>query len=182
MIKARGVEPVKVTEESIARVPRMESGVLPERHWDTLQQKHRALLAFIRDDEPGTEAIAYYTLDMRELARYKGEQGAGYVSSTRYGVPHIAMHTHPDGKIFTLDDIRPFIQNENTMFMSAVGNDGSLYTLEKIKKFIASEVVHCYIDALKTIPDPRAGMDEHLQFLEQFYTSIQKYGFKFRKG
>ena len=171
-----------VTDESIARVPRIESDVLDERHWDTLQQKHRELLAFIRDDEFGTEAIAYYTMDMQQLAKDKGEPGAWRVFPKNFDVPHIVMHTHPAGGPFSLNDFHPFITNQNTMMMCAVGHDISVYTLEKLPGFEAANAIHTIIDAARKAPDPRIDLNGHIEFVIEVYKSIQKYGFVYREG
>ena len=170
---------MRVTDESIARVPRIESDVLDERHWDTLQQKHRELLEYIRDDEFGTEAIAYYDFNMRELTKYKGPPGAGQVPSTRFNVPHIVMHTHPDGRTFTQRDVRRFLSNDNMLTLSAVGNDGSLYLLEKMPNFNLDAAD--YMFAKESLNDEYyESPEKYVELMETFLGQLSSAGIRYK--
>jgi hypothetical protein len=173
---------VEITESGIERVPVVESSVLTEEYWETLRNEQRELLRFVRDDEPGTEAAAYYTMDMRLLSRYKGVPGAGHVYPTDFDVPHIVMHNHPYGMTFSLNDFHPFISNANTIIMRAVGNDGAVYSLEKLPDYEAASAIHAFIEAVKKAPDPVSDIEEYIRYTEKTYTAMLQYGFVYRKG
>jgi hypothetical protein len=173
---------VKITDESIKRIPIVESDVLPEQYWEKLRDEQRDLLRFVQSDEPGTEAIAYYTMDMRRLTRYKGIPGAGEVFPMRYDVPHIIIHTHPDGMTFSLNDFVPFMENPMTEIMCAVGNNGIIYTFEKLPGFEAANAAREFISAQKNAPYYKDDYKGYVNFADNFYTSIQNYGFKYRIG
>ena len=72
--------------------------------------------------------------------------------------------------------------NENTMLMSAVGNNGTVYTLEKLPNYEAAKVTHKYRAALEYMPDPTADPEGYISFIDQFYYSLREYGFIYRKG
>ena len=173
---------VTITDESIERIPIIESDVLPERYWETLRSEQQELLRYVRDDELGTEAVAYYTMDITMLGRYKGLPGARQVFPTRYDVPHIVVHNHPDGRTLSINDFIPFIDNPMTKIMCAVGNNGTVYTLEKLPEFEAANAVRVFMDAHVNILDPKITLIEHIEYTETFYTSTVKYGFLYRKG
>lgn len=172
---------MKVTDESIATIPRIESDILNYRYWNTLQQKHRELLEFIRYDEPGTEAVAYYSLDMRELAKYKGPSGAESVPSRIVPELHYIMHTHPYGGTFSLTDVAKFLGSENTLGISAVGNDGSLFTLEKLQSYDVSAVGRYYNDVKHKKPNSETDPDGAVRFMEEFCEYMNGHGFIYRR-
>jgi len=173
---------VRITDESIERIPVLESDVLSEEHRETLRNEQRELLRFIRGDDDGTEAVAYYTLTMERLNRYKGDPGAWQVFPTRYNIPHIAMHNHPAGGTFSLNDFHPFISNPNTKAMYAVGHDGVVYSLEKLPFCEAANAIHVFIDAAKNAPNPKENLNKFVDFIDEVYTAIHKFGFVYRKG
>ena len=172
---------MRVTQRSIARVPRIESDVLDEWHWDTLQQKHRELLEYVRDDEIGTEAIAYYDLNMRELTKYKGKPGAASVLPSEIFQPHYVMHSHPDGCTFSIGDVAKFLGDENALGISAVGNDGSLFTLEKRPNYDVSAVAYYFSTVEHEMPDPQKDPCEMVRFMENFCNHMNGCGFIYRK-
>ncbi len=173
---------VEITEINIQRVPIVESCALPQEYWETLRAEQQELLRFVREDEPGTEAAAYYTMVMRLLSRYKGEPGAGNVYPKKFDVPHIVIHNHPYGMTFSLNDFHPFISNANTIIMRAVGNNGTVYSLEKLPEYEAANAIHAFIESVKKAPDPASNTEEYIRYADTVYTSIQKYGFIYRKG
>jgi hypothetical protein len=173
---------MKITDEAISRVPILESHVLSGEHWETLRVEQRKLLKYIRGDKPGTEAVAYYTMDMERLTRYKGLPGAGDVFPTRFDIPHIAVHNHPDSRTFSLNDFKPFIDNPAMEVMSVVGHNGSVYALERLPDYEAANALFSFVEAVSNAPYPLADIDGHIAFVESFYVSLRKFGFVYRKG
>ena len=172
---------MNITDDNVARVPLVESDVVPKQHWETLRQKHQELLTFVKDDTPGTEAIAYYSLRMRELAKYKGEQGAGIVFGSRFNIPHIAIHTHPDGETFTLQDITRLIMSDNMLALSAVGNNGVVYWLEKeANADLGGAKALLSIEFLKK-SDYLSSPERYIALVEEFLNSLKAYGVNYEK-
>jgi hypothetical protein len=173
---------VEISDSSIERIPIIESSVLSKDHWVKLRDEQRELLRFVREAEPGTEAAAYYTMDMQLLTRYKGESGAGHVYPKMYDMPHIVIHNHPYGMTFSLNDFHPFISNANTIAMRAIGNNGAVFSLEKLPEYEAANAIHAFIEAVKRAPDPAVDMEEYIRYADSVYNAIQEYGFVYRKG
>ena len=163
------------------RVPRIESSALGGMHSDWLQQKHRELLSYVKDDLPGTEAVAYYGLDLNELSKYKGAPGGFSVPSMQFDVPHIALHTHPDCLTFSAGDLDRFMLSDNMRLITAVGNDGSLYYMEKTAKFDFVEAYRDYRYAIDMSPDYKDSPEKYSEFIDSYLTSQGNVGIIYGK-
>lgn len=129
------LRPIKITDEAIAKVPRAETSLLTPAGNARLQERHRDLLRYVQDDPPGTEAIAYYDLQMRELARRKGKPGENKVAGIKVDVPHLVMHNHPSGTTFTHDDVLNFVNHPTQKILTAISNNGNVYIIEKMSSY-----------------------------------------------
>ena len=106
--------------------------------------------------------------------RYIG--GQNQVSATSYNVPHIIMHNHPDGLLFTHEDVARFISNGDTMIMSAVGNNGSLYVLEKTEEYNAAGFIRYLHETVLSHPDSTTSPEKYIQFMEDLLKGVNEYG------
>jgi hypothetical protein len=175
---------MRVTDESIAQMPRVESVVLSERHWDTLQQKHRALLERVRDLPDGTEYAEIYDLTLSRLSTADGIYGDNRVVVKNHGVPHIIIHNHADCTPISLEDFSSFIKRPFTVSIQAVGHDGSVSVLEKLPNYNAAKAIHEYIktlDKVDNIIDADANRADIVIAIETFLNSLNSYGFKYRR-
>ena len=100
-----------------------------------MQEAHRELLRAVKDKPVGTEAGAIYTPDMRLIERRIGEDAAQTLSLPRCTVPHISIHSHPSGEIFSARDLESFFYNEEMNGMAVVGNSGKVYIILKSVKY-----------------------------------------------
>ncbi len=182
IIKSKGGMPMRVTDESIEKVPAIKSAFIGPKHEEQLRSAHQDLLRYIRGDVPGTEAIAYYTKDFVQLARYKGDSGANAVFPTNFSTPHFLMHNHPDGGTFSPNDFYGFIKNGNTGLMTAVGNDGSLYYLEKTQYYNASAALRKYIGLVDEIKESSLDWESVNRLMEGFLESLTEDGFIYGRG
>jgi len=175
---------LRVTDESVARVPRIESDVLDERHWDTLQQKHRALLEAVRDLPIGTECMMAFDLSMNQLGDAIGLPGDHSVSMKRYKTPHILIHNHADSSPLSLDDFESFVIRPGTLSLTAVGHDGTVSILEKLPGYDTAGVRHKYMGTISNLEAALSNGEQHGEvsnITEQFLSSLSEYGFRYRR-
>lgn len=177
ILKDMELKPIPITDEAIARIPAVQFQALNKEQSKTVQELHRALLEFVRKEPPDTEAIAYYDLDLNLLSRYTG--GQNQVSATSYNVPHIIMHNHPDGLLFTHEDVARFISNGDTQIMSAVGNSGSLYVLEKTEEYNAAGFIRYLQEMGLSHPNRNASPEKYIQFMEDLLKGVNEYGINY---
>ena len=168
----KDTEPVAlpITDDAIRRVPLIRPRGWKQEQAQRLQEAHRELLRAVKDKPAGTEAGAAYTLDMQLIDRQIGEDTDHSVVMRRCTVPHIFIHNHPSGAVFSYTDLTSFALNETMQGMTAVGNDGNVYVLSKaedydgfyfikslselsplLKGFVDAHDVKGYIQAIETL-------------------------------
>lgn len=126
---------IPVTDEAIQRVPQIRPQGWTTEQAERLQEAHRDLLRAVQSKPVGTEAGAVYTPDMRLIERRIGEDAAQTVSLPRYTVPHISIHNHPSGEIFSVRDLDSFFYSTDMIGMAVVGNRGNVYAVLKSAQY-----------------------------------------------
>lgn len=122
---------IPVTDEAIQRVPQIRPQGWTAEQAEQLQEAHRELLRAVQSKPVGTEAGAVYTPDMRLIERRIGEDAGQTISLPHYTVPHILIHSHPSGEVFSARDLESFFYNEEMIGMTVVGNSGKVYVILK---------------------------------------------------
>lgn len=175
------LKPIPITDKAISSVKPVNSGILSKKQQKQLAKKHKELLQYVKSNEVGTEAIAYYDMNLKELARYKGK--IGHVDGRTIKGAHIAMHNHPSGNTFTHTDIVSFINDGEMTMLTAVGNNGKVFVLEKTKEFdgfFASKKLIPIIEKFEK--GEYNSTDEYLNDVTNLLKGVGQYGASFNGG
>ncbi len=169
---------IPVTDEAIQRVPKLRPQGWSTEQAERLQEAHRELLRAVKDKPVGTEAGAIYTPDMRLIERRIGEDAAQTLSLPRCTVPHISIHSHPSGEIFSARDLESFFYNEEMNGMAVVGNSGKVYIILKSVKYDGFQFGAAFFDMSNQLKsairehDP----DKYINTIEEFVKGASRYG------
>lgn len=129
------IKPLPITDEAIQNVPNIHSSLLTDEQNIKLQKAHQELLKFVKDEPLGREAMAYYDMNVDLIEQFMGLHGH-VPPRPMPDKPIIAMHNHPSGEIFTMQDIIFFTKHPNVQIMTAIDNyTGKIYVLEKFENF-----------------------------------------------
>lgn len=112
------------------------------------------------------------------------ETGRHQVSLPSCEVPHIIIHSHPDGQVFSGTDIRKFISSSSMEMMTAVGNNGTLYIIRKTSDYDGFQAYRQYLE-LETILQKavsEGNMDDYICAIADFVTGGNVYGLEFIKS
>ena len=172
------LENIKVTDEAIRKVPKIEVSGLTDQQNLTLQQKHQELLRIARDRPVGTEVAIGLDDNLEETGRMIGE--AYSVRPPTDGAT-IILHNHPSGNTFTIEDISVFALHENLRVITAVGNDGSLYAIEKTAEFEFAGMYQALRRAMQATPDYLDSPDKYLKMVRDFLTGGKSYGIRYQE-
>lgn len=97
---------IPITDEAIQSVPRLRPQGWSVERAARLQEAHRELLRAVQSKPVGTEAGRIYHPDMSPISQLvTGEASCHQVTLPSCEVPHIVIHSHPDGQIFSGTDI-----------------------------------------------------------------------------
>ena len=145
-----------------------------------LREAHRDLLRAVRDKPVGTEAGAVYTPDMKLLERRIGK--AHSVHLPRYSGEHILIHNHPDGAVFSIEDINSFGLRFDTTVMTAVGNNGCVYLLRKTEEYDPVGFAMAFNKDLVTKLSYESTKKEVIDTITAFLKGAKTYGIEFDSG
>lgn len=177
ILRSVNVEPLTITNSAIQRVPMVKTHALDENGNKALRKAHRDLLRGLQDAEPGTEAIAYYDMNMRPLASSRG--GMWRVSGLKVNQPHVSIHNHPSGHTFSTDDIKAFIEAPEEIVLSVVGNGGQIYTIERMENFDAVGLYRRLDDMMRSDPEYNSTPEKLVAFMEKYLKGVVDYGFRY---
>lgn len=166
--------PMPVTSKSIRSVKPVNSRILDKKRQKMLAERNKELLEYIKDEPVGTEAIAYYDMNLKELAKRKGD--IGHVGALKVKGEHIVIHNHPSGNTFTHTDIRSFVTNIETAMMVAVGNSGKVYTLEKGDDYDGFKINQLLTPILEKWEKKEYTVDTYMNDINQFLSEVKDYG------
>ncbi len=179
ILKSRENQGILITEEAIRRVPQVIPSGWSFDRAALLQEAHKDLLRFVKDQPVGIEATAVYT---PELVLHKRKLGTMYsVRIPPCSGKHIAIHNHPDGLVFSLADIEGFGKRFEMEMLTAVGNNGAVYVLQKTENY---DPVRFSIALGKEIPylGETSTMQAFSDEMERFLREAKKYGVQFITG
>ena len=183
ILKDTGYQGTPITEDAIQRVPLAQPDGWSIEQAERLQTAHRDLLRAVMDKPVGTEAGAVYSPDLRLIERKVGDAAAQQIVMPRCQKPHIFIHNHPSGEIFSHTDIVPFAMNENMQAITAVGNTGNVYMLVKTDAYDGFRFLQAYNAALKQLMDAinESNIGKYMAVMEEFLEGVEAYGAQFIK-
>lgn len=183
IMNEKGYGGISITEEAVQRVPQVRPDGWSAEQAERLQEAHRDLLLKVKDSPVGTEAGAVYSPDLRLIERKVGDAAAQQIVMPRCQKPHIFIHNHPSGKIFSHTDIVPFAMNENMQAITAVGNSGNVYMLVKTDAYDGFRFLQAYNAVLKQLMDAinESNIGKYMAVMEEFLEGVEAYGAQFIK-
>ena len=184
ILKDTGYKGFPITEEAIQRVPQIRPDGWSAEQAERLQEVHRELLRSVRDRPVGTEAGAIYSPDLRLIERKVGDSAAQQIVMPRCREPHIFIHNHPSGEIFSYADLTSFLANDKMQGMTAVGNTGKLYTLFKEESYDGFRFWKSLDDASPRLSEAEEKSDikQYIGIIEELLEVAKEYGIEFIRG
>ena len=175
---------IPVTEDAIQRVPLIQPDGWSQEQAERLREAHRELLRLVQDKPIGTEAGAVYTSDMKLIERRVGTERDFQINLPHCSIPHIVVHNHPSGEIFSHTDLVPFVMNENMQAITAIGNSGSIYMLLKTDDYDGFGFLRAYNAAIQQFKTAISESDikKYVDVMENFLKESGAYGAKFIQG
>lgn len=124
----------KITEEAIARVPKVDSRLYTEEQNAEIQRQHKELLEYAKSQ--GDKEVAFvFGRGLTDRKQYIGndkELSFGNDLIGR-GAELFVMHNHPRNSGFSFQDIRILLSEDNIKTLSIVKNNGIVEILSKTK-------------------------------------------------
>ena len=181
IMKAVNLKHIDITNDAIDKVPLVDVKVLGSQPSLQLQQRHKEVLTIAQGLPPNTEVGFICDMDGNKIYQNIGIDGDSTVKLPRINKPHITIHNHPDGNIFSHVDLMRFIDDAEMQVMSIVGNDGNVCCLSKTNDYDGFEVYQLFgsyaPELAKCINDKDA--DGYIRTIRNFILEVSKHGVKF---
>ncbi len=171
---------IPITDEAIQRVPLVRPSGWSQEQAVRLQEAHRELLRETKEHPVGTEAGRIYSRDMSPLSKMMfGKPGENQIFFPQCDLPHVLIHNHPSGNIFSPADINSFIYRYGMEILTAVSNSGdSIFFLVKSDAYdglyVADEWEKIKPKINQYVLD--GDLESYLKEIESFLGGLEKYG------
>lgn len=173
---------VSVTNIAIDKVPLVTFGGISEETARTVQQAHKELLRFAKDQNDSNEVAALLDLHTGErLPFVKGDSVSVDIEADADSyhwlrtMPErsiMLMHNHPGQSYFSLRDVVTFTQNPAIGVISIVTNQGKVWYISKTPKFDREAVF------TELLSHRNANEDEWDKTIDKLLKSGYAYGIK----
>lgn len=133
IIRERSSKPKQpIIDAAINRVPKVEIEGYSSEQCEIIQNQHKELLKFARDENNGNEVAFVLNRDLKRTSTTKGtDKDIELDGSVLRGDKLFVMHNHPRGSSFSITDINEFITGDNIKSMSIVKHSGNVEYITK---------------------------------------------------
>lgn len=173
----------KVTQATIDNIPKVVPHGFTDDMADRLQGAHKAILTkAMKQKKITTEVGAVYDMEMKNLT----EITVGVENHIELPSPnenHISIHSHADSLVFSVRDIRTFMNDNKMMMMSVVGYNGTIYTLQRTESYDGFYFWKDFCEVQKKLEEyvKEDNPKKYVNALEQFLKRSEKYGTYFNR-
>ena len=149
IIKEQSKEPItEITDKAIESVPKIKIDGYTDEQCELIQQHHKELLKYSRDNNNSKEVAFVMDSSMSSRKEFIGSDDKLDFGSELYGKDLFVMHNHPRNSSFSDRDIRFIIENDNIKTLTIIKNNGSVEVLTKSgvyeKRKALIELKRCY--------------------------------------
>lgn len=163
---------ILITDEAIAKVPRIQYKNIPENEYSTIQQLAKYVLQISKKDNNSNEVAITYSLNCAERIR-KGEKFIGVALGSEHEVDPlsnttayhlvasakecivIVLHNHPSLSDFSLSDVQFLLRYESIKMMVVITNLGSISYLAKGRKYMFEKAIALFNEAVNSNNEAR---------------------------
>lgn len=143
IIKEQGRKNITViTDKAIEKVPKVEISGYSDEQNAFIQQQHKELLRYARDNNDSKEVAFVFEKGLTNRTEYVGnDKSLDFgMSLSGKGSDLFIMHNHPRNSSFSYDDVIEFIRNDNIEVLTIVKNTGGIEILNKSDSFDKKQV------------------------------------------
>ncbi|MBE6861946.1 MAG: hypothetical protein E7497_03470 [Ruminococcus sp.] len=124
-----------VTDTSIERVPNIKISGYTDEQCSVIQQQHRELLKYSRDNNKNKEVAFVFDNELNNRKEFIESDDKLDFGSSLYGKDLYVMHNHPRNSSYSTTDLIFFLGNSNVKTFTIVKNNGNVEYLIKSSDF-----------------------------------------------
>lgn len=141
-IGERSDKPVTpVTDKAIERVPLAKIYGLTDEECAVIQNEHRELLKYSRDNNSSGEAAFVLNADLKRIDVFEGSDKEIEFGGRLRGSNLIVLHNHPRNSSYSDTDIAFLLSADGVKTLTIIKNNGSVETLTKTDRFVKDKAL-----------------------------------------
>ena len=127
----------EITDKAIDKVPYVAISGYSEEQCKKIQEQHKELLRFARDENGNKETAFVFRKDLSDRSEVKGTDDRLDLGGSMHGkgTDLIIMHNHPRNSSYSTTDIDFFAGNSEVKTLTIAKNNGKIETLTKGDNF-----------------------------------------------
>lgn len=127
----------EITDKAIDKVPYVAISGYSEEQCKIIQEQHKELLRFARDENGNKETAFVFRKDLSDRSEVKGTDDRLDLGGSLHGkgTGLIVMHNHPRNSSYSTTDLDFFAGNTEIRTLTIVKNNGRIETLTKGDNF-----------------------------------------------
>ena len=140
-----------ITDKTVEKVPRITVPEFAEEQNDFIQNQHKDLLKYARDNNDNKEIAFVFRKDLTDKTVFVGSDDVIDFGNRLLGKGDglFVMHNHPRNSSFSDMDISLFISNDNIKGFSIVKNNGCVEIITKTERYSIEKMKIIYGRAYK---------------------------------
>jgi len=142
IIKERSKAPItKITDKAIERVPKVDINGYTDEQCRFIQQQHKELLKYARDNNENKEAAFVFSNDLSSRKEFLGKAEGLDFRNKLQGKDLFVMHNHPRNSSYSDTDIVFMLSHDVVNSLSIVGNDGTVEVISKTDNYRKDKLI-----------------------------------------
>lgn len=136
IIKEQSKEPItEITDKAIESVPKIKIDGYTDEQCELIQQHHKELLKYSRDNNDSKEVAFVMDSSMSSRKEFVGSDDKLDFGSELYGKDLFVMHNHPRSSSYSITDLIFFRSNTNVKTLTIIKNSGGVEFITKTSEF-----------------------------------------------
>ena len=136
IIKERSKKPItEITDKAIESVPKIKIDGYTDEQCELIQQHHKELLKYSRDNNDNKEVAFVMDSSMSSRKEFIGSDDKLDFGSELYGKDLFVMHNHPRNSSYSITDLIFFQNSTNVKTLTIITNSGGVEFITKTSEF-----------------------------------------------
>ena len=136
IIKERSKKPItEITDKAIESVPKIKIDGYTDEQCELIQQHHKELLKYSRDNNDNKEVAFVMDSSMSSRKEFIGSDDKLDFGSELYGKDLFVMHNHPRNSSYSITDLIFFRNSTNVKTLTIIKNSGGVEFITKTSEF-----------------------------------------------
>lgn len=124
-----------ITDSAIERVPNVDISGYTEEQYLFIQQQHKELLKYLRDNNDNKEVAFVFDGELGNRKEFLGTEDDLDFKNELYGSNLLIMYNHPRNSSFSTTDIIFFCDNINVKTLTIAKNNGNVEYITKSSNY-----------------------------------------------